>query len=280
MMNFENMHIWCGTKAGYDQVMHLFMAALGNPQTMLAVGSYGQQEDPKDTNPVEITMHGNVAILNVAGPMISDASPMSRYFGIVAYSDITERLYQLGDAPGQAKVALINWNTTGGAAIGMGGTSRTIRAFSDSTMPVISYTDRVTMSAGYWLAAAGAKFYAGEDAQIGSVGAICFHSEFSKAREMAGITDTVIRSNANKCLVNQIEPLSDKGRAELQADADKWQALFAGGIAELRNMPVKQVNDTIANGKVYDTADAIKLNMVDGSASFEQVIAKLSKGVK
>lgn len=280
MMNFENLAVWLGTKAGYDQVMHLLMSGLMTPEVMAALTcsspSQGQQKQDTNPIPVQITDNGKLAILSVAGPMISDSSPLSQYFGIVSYQDIAERLYQLGDEQ-SVKTVMINYNTPGGAAVGMGGAANTIRTFNDNVKPVIGYTDRQAASSGYWLFAASGRAYIGADAEVGSVGAITFHSEFSKARKDAGITDTVVRSNEFKCLINPIEPLTPEAEAILQAGVNRWQALFVAGISDLRSIPEATVTKTIANGKMYSANDAIKLKMVDGITSFETLVAKLSK---
>lgn len=271
---------WLGSESGAHSYLTTIADAMKKYGSIDGQPSlYGARDEDLPDNPIGYDVNDGVAVISVSGGMANRSTWFTRWVGIPTYQDIRERF---GEAAADEKVngVLFHLDTSGGMAEGCRATASFVRQFNNKVKPVIGFTDSKALSAGYWLIAASQQIVADQDAELGSIGAIVVFMEYTEMMKNMGITPKVFRSAPHKAPVTPYEKLSDIGSKTLQDSIDRLHTMFTEGIADLRDMKVSVVKETIANGKVYPTKEALKLNMVDKSLSFEQAVAKISAALK
>lgn len=76
-------------------------------------------------------------------------------------------------------------------------------------------------------------------------------TEYSKAFEKEGITKTVMRAGRYKALGNPYEPLSEDGKAEIQAKLDDLYQLFMGTVARNRGTTAIIADQVMGQGREF-----------------------------
>ena len=63
----------------------------------------------------------------------------------------------------------------------------------------------------------------------------------------------------------------------MQSRVDDYYAAFTKAVAKGRGVPIIEVRDGMGQGRVLGADAALAQNMVDGIASFDQVLSKMHK---
>ena len=264
---------WYGSEKSYrdvERLLNSFEMGTNKPQ-LSTLDDYGP-------NPVAATIANGLGVMKIKGSIMSSSSWLTRWLGITSYEDIRETAASLAGNP-DVKAIVIDYDTPGGAAKGCKGCANYLREIDTKYKPVVSYTNDSACSAGFWLFSAGSQRVLGEDAQIGSVGAIIVHTEYSEMDKNMGITRTVKRSAPYKALGTPFEKLSEEAEKELDDELEYLHNLFVAGIADLTRIPERKVRDTIATGKVFRTEEALRLKMADTTLSFGDTLARIAKRI-
>ena len=101
-----------------------------------------------------------------------------------------------------------------------------------------------------------------------------------------GITPTLISAGKYKVEGNPYAPLDSDAQGFMQSRVDDYYATFTKAVARGRGAPLSQVRDGMGQGRVLGADAALAANMVDGIATFDDVVktmrsqAKLSTPVK
>lgn len=145
--------------------------------------------------------------------------------------------------------------------------------------PIVAFTDGVMASAAYYLGAAtDAVYISGDLVSVGSIGVITKHIDISKAEEKAGVKSTEIYAGKFKSIGSRHEPLSQEGRADIQARVDYMYSIFVRDIARYRGESVETVLADMADGRIFIGQQAIDAGLVDGVSTFDGLVDKLAGG--
>lgn len=233
-----------------------------------AIKAYNPQAGPQ--------MFGDVAVINMCGPITYKSSWFSMYFGGSSIEEIQSKL-RAALADPAVKTILFRGDTPGGCC-------EMVPEFADELFaargpkPLIAASDTMIASAGYWLLSQCDTIYASTSSRLGAIGVFTEHDDISGMLEKAGIKVTLISHGAHKVDGNPYEPLPDDVRAEIQEDVDAVGDLFDNAVARGRGVTKKVVLDTFGQGDVFSGKEAIALGLADKQGTFFQVLAKLTKG--
>lgn len=145
--------------------------------------------------------------------------------------------------------------------------------------PVIALADGAMASAAYWVGSAASKvFIAGETTAVGSIGIVATHVDVSGAEAKAGVKTTEITAGKYKRVASQYAPLSDEGRADIQAKVDYYYSVFVDAVAANRGVGVETALEKMADGRVFIGRQALAAGLVDGVATLDQLIARVAAG--
>lgn len=267
--------LWFGTEDSYlayakaqDELEKLQLAGTDALKAAIQMRGGAGADDPWAMPPLW-EMQGSTAVVSIQGSLINGKAGFMRLFGVVGYGDIAEAVQQ-AVASKDAKQIVLMIDSGGGAVSGVEDAGALIRKAA-AIKPVLAYTDGTMASAAYWLGASADAIYAAKTAQVGSVGTLIVHTEYTQALKDAGIQKTLVRYGKYKALGNPYEPLSEDGKAHLQSMADEAGQIFVDYVAERRSTTAAKFQQTMGEGRVFMGRQAEKVGLIDGVMSSEEL---------
>lgn len=148
--------------------------------------------------------------------------------------------------------------------------------------PVFAVANPYAASAAFWIGASAGKFYASKSGEVGSVGVMTAHENISAALEKEGVSVELMHSTDAPFKVegNRLAPLSDEARANIQAELDRYHAMFVKALADGRGVTKAHVRDNFGQGRTVAPDRALEVGMIDGIKSLDEVIVEASKAAQ
>jgi hypothetical protein len=182
-----------------------------------------------------------------------------------AYTDVIDALDTAVSRPDVERIVL-RMDTPGGAVAGVDAVHAAVIAARESK-EVIAENHGMIASAGYWIASAADRIVAtSPSVETGSIGVIISQVSTAGMDSKQGINRvTIVSKNApNK------DPESDAGLMAQQRRADAIERVFIARIADGRNLPISQVEQTFGRGGLLVALDpdekeddAFSVGMID-----------------
>jgi signal peptide peptidase SppA len=250
---------------------------LGNADPKLYAGDDSDSpEDFADYN-FMLTRHGDVAVLAISGSMVSKETFYNRYYGMVSYQEVRNAAIVAAEAG--CLGLLLDIDTNGGSAEGIGELSDFLTEFDRNVMPVYTYTGTKMLSAGYWIGCVGRKIFSSAMALDGSIGVVSAHFSYARMLKEQGIDVTMFRQGEFKALGSPYEQLDDKAKADIEGRMGKFYDLFLSHVSNHRGMAVPALIETAAEGRVFMGADAVAVGLVDEITTFDKAVSAVMKAV-
>lgn len=221
---------------------------------------------------------GAIAVIAIRGTIVQRADQLGLCEGGTSTEQISAALNQAmaDETVGQI---LLDISSPGGSVYGVQEVADEIRA-ARADKPIVAIANSLAASAAYWIGCAAAEFYVTPGGEVGSIGVWSAHEDVSKALAEAGVDITMISAGRFKTEGNPFAPLPDDAKAFMQSRVDDYYAAFTGAVAKGRNVPIAQVRDGMGQGRVLGADAALAENMVDGIATFPDVIRKMQRNAK
>ena len=161
-----------------------------------------------------------------------------------------------------------------------GGSIAGLMDFADDVLeaskvkPVVAFADDLACSAAYWIGSQATQFFANKSALVGSIGVYSLIIDSSKAFDKAGFKMHIVRSGANKGIGAEGVKITDKQVGVIQGIIDANFESFLAAITRGRgaNGPGEKQLRKLADGRVFVAADAFDKKLIDGIATFNQVL--------
>jgi len=210
-------------------------------------------------------------VITQRGNMVDDVSGP----GMVSTQIVTQMLRQAvaDDAVSQI---LLDIDSPGGSVYGVSELGDAILS-ARARKPVVAIANSLAASAAYWIGSQAGEFYVTSGGEVGSIGVWQAHQDYSKAMDEAGVKTTLISAGKFKVEGNPYAPLDEEAQGFMQSRVDDYYAAFTKAVAKGRGVPITQVRDGMGQGRVLGADAALAQNMVDGIASFDQVLSKMHK---
>jgi signal peptide peptidase SppA len=174
---------------------------------------------------------------------------------------------------------LIDIDSPGGSVYGVAELADEIVS-ARSQKPIIAIANSLAASAAYWIGCSASEFYVTKGGEVGSIGVWQAHVDYSQALAAEGVTPTLISAGKYKVEGNPYAPLAEEAQGFMQSRVDDYYAAFTKAVARGRNVPISQVRDGMGQGRVLGADAALAENMVDGVATFDEVIRKMRRDAK
>lgn len=225
------------------------------------------------------------AIIPVEGPIAKKMNLFTQVSG-GSSTQLIERDFLAALKDNAVEKIILNIDSPGGTVDGIQELAKIVYE-NRGTKPVIAYTDGMMASAAYWLGSAADKiFISGDTTNVGSIGVVTSHVDVSKYEEKMGIKTTEIYSGKYKRIASEYEPLSKEGKEYLHDITDYLYSVFVNDVARNRGVS-KEDALKMADGKIFIGKQAVKVGLVDGVSTLDQLInnavgitAKIKKEVK
>jgi signal peptide peptidase SppA len=215
-------------------------------------------------------VQNGIAVIPVDGTLVHKNDALSPVSGLQGYDGIEAKLAGALEDP-EVRGIMLDLNSPGGEVSGVKDLATKIAA---STKPVWAHANELAASAAYWLASAADRVILSETAEVGSIGVLMAHADYSEQLKDEGVKVTLIHAGDNKVDGNPYEPLPEAVRASFQADIEDLRTLFAQSVAQGRKMDVKAVLDTQA--RVYRGSAAVDAGLADAVMPFADALQAFS----
>jgi signal peptide peptidase SppA len=212
-------------------------------------------------------------VVTQRGNMVDDISGP----GSTSTQQFTSALRQVlaDDTVGQI---LIDIDSPGGSVYGVAElASEIVKARAQK--PVVAVANSLAASAAYWIGCSASEFYVTPGGEVGSIGVWQAHFDYSKALEEEGVKTTLVSAGKFKVEGNPYVPLDPQAQAFMQSRVDDYYNAFIQAVAVGRGVSVEDVRNGMGEGRVLGADAALAQRMVDGIASFDDVLARMQAKV-
>jgi len=213
-------------------------------------------------------------VVTQRGNMVDDISGP----GSTSTQKFTSALRQVlaDDTVGQI---LIDIDSPGGSVYGVAElASEIVKARAQK--PVVAVANSLAASAAYWIGCSASEFYVTPGGEVGSIGVWQAHFDYSKALEEEGVKPTLISAGKFKVEGNPYVPLDPEAQAFMQSRVDDYYNAFIKAVAKGRDVSAADVQGGMGEGRVLGADAALAAKMVDGIATFDDVLAKMQKSTQ
>ena len=217
---------------------------------------------------------GPLAVVEMAGPLSKHGDA---WWGIGSMRQIGAALLQAAASSSMRAILLDADNAPGGTVDGTEELADIARIVA-AQKPLYVYASGMLASAAYWIASQAKEIATHETADIGSIGVILTHVDWSAWDERQGVDITYITAGKYKAMGNPDEPLSDEARAYLQAGVDEVYGLFLDTVAAGRGV-TREKAMAMADGKLFLGRQALELGLVDRLESRADFINRIVQEV-
>nr|WP_320132339.1 S49 family peptidase [uncultured Holophaga sp.] len=231
---------------------------------------------PAGTQREPYQVQDGVAIIPIQGVMAKAPGAWGRLCGMTGTAQIRADLQTALDDPTVHSIVLLI-DSPGGTVDGTQELAQAIFAARE-VKPVAALADGCMCSAAMWAGAAASQVYITSDTtETGSIGVVATHVDKSGSETQWGQKTTEITAGKYKRIASQYSPLSEEGRATLQAQVDHIYSVFVDEIAQFRGVSVDTVLADMADGRVFLGKQAIEVGLVDGVSSLPALITQLNE---
>lgn len=214
---------------------------------------------------------GNVAVIDVHGVTAHRGGFGADSSYVLGYNQIARRMHDAVSDP-HIKSIVLSMDSPGGEVSGAFDLAQSIYS-ARQHKPVIAVANDVAASAGYLIASAASELYVTQTAQVGSIGVVMRHADFSKKLDADGIQVTHIFAGKHKVDGNAYEPLPDDVRDKFAQEINAVYGMFVSAVAKHRGIQAEAVRSTEAG--MFMPEVAIKSGLADGVQTLDETIDKL-----
>lgn len=234
-----------------------------------------------DGSPLEIaakarpasTVQGSVAVLPLFGVLAQRMDMMEEMSGGTSTENFTKK-FNAAVADPSIKAIVINIDSPGGGVYGTQELADVIFQAREKKH-IVAIANSLAASAAYWIGTAADEFVVTPSGEVGSIGVITVHEDWSEAYQKAGVKPTLIKAGEFKYEGNYLEPLSDDARAAIQAKVDTYYDGFVNTVARNRGVSASVVKKDFGQGRVLTAKAAKAAGMVDRIDTLDGVLARL-----
>lgn len=216
-----------------------------------------------------------VAIIPIEGTLTKKWG-LDPYSGMTGYDGIKAKVFAAMEDD-SIEAILLDIDSPGGAVSGMLDLSDTLFACSKRNGGKLMYAmaNEQMCSAAFALGTAADEIFVPRTGEVGSVGILMLHSDYTKALDQEGIKVTVFRAGAEKAKGNPYESMDGKTAAAIQETMDELREMFIDTVARNMRMTKKAVRETEA--QTYMGGKATGIGFATAVASDDQVWTRLMK---
>lgn len=227
--------------------------------------------EAKARTPNTVVQSGSIAVLPLYGSIFQRSNMMTDYCGGTSTMQFSQMLSDAMNDPGVSQI-LIDIDSPGGSVYGVKELYDQISSAAQ-VKPIVAIANSLAASAAYWLGCAANEFYVTPGGEVGSIGVWQAHEDMSQALETEGVKITLISAGKYKTEGNPYGPLDEDSTDFLQSRVDDYYSMFVSAVAQGRSVPEDDVLNGMGQGRVLGATDALAQKMVDGVATFDEVIS-------
>jgi len=215
------------------------------------------------------TLPGHVAVISVRGVLAKRVNLMQQFSGGTSM-ELLGRDFQAALDDPDVRAIVLDVDSPGGTVDGTEALASRIFAARD-VKPIVAHVDGMMASAAYWIGSAAHILINGPTSDVGSIGVLQAHYDYSEADKKAGVKRTYIYAGRYKTAGNDAEPLDEDSREYLQAGIDYVYSMFVNTVARHRGMTIAQAL-AMAEGRIFIGEQARDIGLTDRVGSWETAL--------
>jgi len=216
--------------------------------------------------------YNSIVMLDITGPVL-------KYGDVCSYGslDHINSINKFASAKNIAGI-ILNIDSPGGQAAGTAMFANTIRK-AIAQKPVIGIVqDGIAASAAMWILSACQEAYVTEDTdEVGSIGAYTTIMDMKGWFEQQGVKVHEIYApqsgDKNKDYRDAVDGNYDLVQEDLKFLVDD----FIGDVKAFRGSRLREGKENPFTGKMYRADEAVKIGLIDGKKSLEQVVKRMKQ---
>jgi protease-4 len=195
--------------------------------------------------------------------------------GIILESeDVIKKLHIL-EKNSDVKGIILRINSPGGAVAPSQEIYEELKRIKEKKRIYTSISS-IAASGGYYIAIASNKIFANPGSLTGSIGVIMQSYNIEELMGKIGIKSQVIKSGVNKDLGSPYRAMKPTERKLLKSVIGDTHEQFITAISDSRNLDRNKVSE-LADGRIFTGKQALQVNLIDGLASFREVVSLMLK---
>lgn len=225
----------------------------------------------KDVNKVGNGKGAKIAVLYATGEITDEAGN-----GIVA-SKIVPEIFDIAEDD-DIDGLILYVNSGGGSAFASEQIWEALEQYKSITgNPFFVSMADYAASGGYYISCGADRIFAQPTTLTGSIGIFGLIPNAQKLmNDKIGINVDVVSTNANGNFPTITQPMTEAQKAAMQGYVERGYDLFTRRCAEGRGMSQDSIK-MIAEGRVWDGSEAIKIGLVDQLGGLDVAIAEMAK---
>jgi len=224
----------------------------------------------------EVTPNGGEKVgLIVASGAILDGDQPSGAIG----GDSFSKLVYMARSDDAIKVVVLRIDSPGGSAVASETIRQAVERLKKAGKPVVVSMGSMAASGGYWIAAVADEIWAYPTTLTGSIGVFGLFPGFDQGLNELGIHTDGLGTTQIAGGMRSDRPLHPELAKVIQMSVDHVYSDFINHVSKGRNMDAARVR-TLAEGRVWTGADALKLGLVDKLGGLDKAIAAAAKRAK
>lgn len=277
MTPFEINGLWAIRAEARDEILFSLDRFLESATPEQIASIFGRRSQASGPEPLPYTIQGDgVAVLNIEGPLSKRAMFdwwSGKQMGIT-YGQIVSGI-QAAQADPAVRAVLTAWDSPGGTVDGMQEAANDLYSIRQAGKPMEAVACGQMCSAAEGTGSAIGPVWASSDTtDLGSIGVLAVHRDFSAMEEKWGIKTTLLTAGKYKGV--GWGSLSPEDKAILQEGLDHSYGIFKQTVARNRGISMDDV-ERMAEGRVFRGQKAVDVGLAKGIATVSNRVAALSK---
>jgi signal peptide peptidase SppA len=225
---------------------------------------------------MEDSTGGAVAVLPLFGVMMQRVSGLAEMSGATSTEKFKTEFRKLVNNAA-VKSIIIDVDSPGGSVYGTDELASEIRAAA-SKKTVVAVADSLMASAAYYASSGASEIVASPSSEVGSIGVLAVHYDYSEQAAMEGVKPTLIKAGKFKAEGHPDFPLGDEAEQHIQEEVDRYYGMFLKAVSAGRGVSVERVRSGFGEGRVFGAQEALRAGMVDRVATLDETIARFAGG--
>lgn len=236
----------------------LARASRTGPRLSVIDGESGKRKLNRGDRPYQVI--DGVALIPATGSLVHRGSWLEGS-GVTSYERLHEA-FEAARVDGSVAGIATEVDSFGGEASGCFDLADHIRDVA-AEKPVWAFVAENALSGGYAIASAASRVILPRTGEVGSIGVLTMHVDYSEQLEMEGIRVSLITAGDHKGDGNPFERLPESVRAEWQERCEDLRVMFAETVAAGRGDRLSVADAMATEARVFMGEEAVRLGLAD-----------------
>lgn len=260
-MSEQRSRTWLWAILAIAVIFLLIFGGLVTIGTLAMRGGMGENRDTVEQH----GSRGSIGVVELQGVILTSKD----------FIDQVNRYYE----DDSVKAIIIRINSPGGGAAASQEIYSEIEHLKErKKKPIVSAIETVGASGAYYVAAGTDKIYANSASVVGSIGVIAEWVNYGDLLKWAKLKPVVLSAGALKDAGDPSRDLTPEERIYMQGLVDNMYGQFIRDVAAGRHSSAEVIKP-LATGQVWTGEQALPLKLIDGIATYRQVIEQTGKQV-